>query len=456
MRWRMCVTGASAVIFLTSGTPEAYAGSVVDDHLRGASALSALDAATVPSPGIAIGITSYDSQHNSAQGHQVASNPGSETVHFAWTMWDVIPTPYDETNRFVNYSSWDKPTGTTNQGFNGNSITVGKHGRGGFVRIDVDSDNLCHVTLHQRLEEDYPYSAWHLLFPIEGSALHLDEELAHSEEMPDEVEFLWPDFAVSQNHGAKNAGMDILHVTSTGAVDMGGGYPVWSRRLWYWRYDRGAITPIWEGPVLIDSASALSHTIDACDDSGKVAVAFTSDYATDSLNRMNNVAYRESRTAGDGWLYGYELGESYKNIITAYDDTLGGPEAGEETSVAYDHRGVLHIIFTEQRAPGSEETALKHWSNERGTVCTITEAHYPNPATWGRLDNLGQISLGIGDGATLCRGGVTDNRDYLYVLYTQLGGITPEEEADVSARGYANGELYLTVSPNGGIDWSPP
>ncbi|HUU45600.1 MAG TPA: hypothetical protein VM118_07665, partial [Acidobacteriota bacterium] len=87
---------------------------------------------------------------------------------------------------------------------------------------------------------------------------------------------------------------------------------------------------------------------------------------------------------------------------------------------------------------------------------TITEAHYDNPNTWGRAFNISQISLGIGDGTTPCKGGATTNEDYLYVLYTKLGGETPDEMADVSARGYANGELYLAVSPNGGANWSHP
>ncbi|HUU46275.1 MAG TPA: hypothetical protein VM118_11150 [Acidobacteriota bacterium] len=430
--------------------------SVVDDRRTGATVMSTLDADTMPSPGIAIGITSYDSQHNSAQGHQVASNPGSETVHFAWTMWDVIPSSADETNRFVNYNSWDKPSGTTNQGFNGTSISLGEFARGGMVRIDVDSENRCHAAFHQRIERNYPYSVWCIYFPIEGSALHNDSELPKSSAWPDEVEHLWPDIAVSQNHGLKDTGTDVLHVIGMGMVDAGGGYATPSDRFWYWRCDKGEALPMWEGPILIDSSRSLSYTMDAADDSGKVAIVFTSDYSTDNLNRLNNVAYRESRTSGSGWLNGSELGEAFKNFATAYDDTIGGTQAWTETSTAYDHRGVLHIVYTEQRAPGSEEIALRHWSNERGTIATVAEAYYTNPNTWGRDLNITRISLGIGDGATLCNGGAQSNEDYLYVLYTKLGGETPEEQADVSRLGYANGELYLTASNNNGDVWMRP
>jgi hypothetical protein len=68
------------------------------------------------------------------------------------------------------------------------------------------------------------------------------------------------------------------------------------------------------------------------------------------------------------------------------------------------------------------------------------------------------MTLGIGDGSTTCSAGpgVRSNRNYLYVLYTQFGGPTPEEQADHSLGGYMNGELYLTASENGGDYWSVP
>ena len=451
-RYDLATQRARAREELRPGTT--FAPSAVDDRSGPASLLSVLDADTIPSPGITIGITSYDSQHNYAQGHQVATNPGSETVHFAWTMWDIIPSAGDDANRFVNYCSWDMLNEIILQGPNGVSVTLGEFARGGFVRMDVDSDNLCHAVLHQRLSWDHDYSAWHLLFPIEGSSLHLDSQLPRDSTWTSEIGHLWSDVAVSQNQGLEDSPRDICHVISMGDQDVGAGISLPSERLWYWRWAGEVSGYAWEGPVILDSASTLSYTIDACDNSGKVAVAFTSNYRTDSLNEVNNVVYRESRTEGLGWLDGSELGEGSKNFITTYDD-VSGPRAGAETSTAYDHRGVLHIVFIQQEEPGSERVALRHWSDERGTVATVTEAYYPNPNTWQRSPNISQISLGIGDGATLCQGGAT-NEDYLYVLYTKLGGETLEEQADTSRLGFANGELYLTLSPNGGTTWLPP
>jgi len=427
---------------------------VVNDQVRPASLLSTLDADTMPSPGIAIGITSYDSQHNASQGHQVASIPGSETVHFAWTMWDVIPSSAEEINRFVNYNSWDKPSGSMNQGFNGWMVSLGEFARGGFVRVDVNSDNLFQITFHQRIESDYPYSAWYNFFPIEGSALHLDRELEKNPQYPDEVEHLWPDVAISRTPGG--GGTDVSHVIAEGTVDLGGGMATPSDRIWYWRYDWGAPVRAWEGPVLVDSSRNISYVIHTDGDSGKVAIAFRSSYSTDGYNEVNNVAYRESRNSGQSWLDGTGLGEAYKNFATTFDDP-DGPQAFTEVSIAYDHRSYLHLIFLVQRVANvTEQMALYHWSNERGTLRPIATAHYDNPGTWSRGLNLGQISLGIGDGATLCRGGAQTNANYLYAVYTKLGGEAPEEQTDMSALGRSNGELYLSVSMDHGDNWSIP
>ncbi|HUU46269.1 MAG TPA: hypothetical protein VM118_11120, partial [Acidobacteriota bacterium] len=279
------------------------APSVTDDHRSAATLLSVLDADTLPSPGVAIGITSIDMQHNASQGHQIATIPGSETVHFAWTMWDVIPDDY-ETTRFVNYNSWDKPSGSMNQGFNGTGVSLHEFARGGYVRIDVNSDNLCQMTFHQRIEVASPYLAWYLYFPIEGSALHIDQELIKNQQNPDEFEHVWPDVAISRTPGGGVT--DISHVISDGTVNAGDGYPTPSDRISYWRYDWGAPLPMWEGPVFVDSTRSISYVIHTDGDCGKVAIAFTSDYSTDGLNGVNNVVYRESHTAGTGWIDGTE------------------------------------------------------------------------------------------------------------------------------------------------------
>ncbi|HUU44965.1 MAG TPA: hypothetical protein VM118_04465, partial [Acidobacteriota bacterium] len=153
---------------------------------------------------------------------------------------------------------------------------------------------------------------------------------------------------------------------------------------------------------------------------------------------------------------GTELGPAFRSLITAYNDPTG-PQAWPYVSVAYDHQGTLHIVWTEQRiADISEHTAICHWNSVRQTVRPVAAGYYDNPNVWEKSLNLSQVTLGIGDGSTLCKDGTEANLDYLYVVYMKLGGETPEEQADVSKAGFANGELYLSASADGGHSWSPP
>jgi len=432
-----------AVSFVCLTTAVA-AVSTVDDQQRAATRFA--EAGVLTSPGIQMGITSWDQQHLYSQGHQVAKNPGANTVHFCWTMWDQVPSTPDYI-RFVNYSSWDVPTGTWNQGDDGVCVSLGDFAYGGYSRIDIDRDNLAHLTLSQAIEQVSPLNTWHLLFPIEGSLLHLDEELAYVNTGC--WGMIWPDIAVGNSLSASDA--DVYHIISSGQHGSNE-YCIWRNKIAYWRYDAGAPLPAWEGPVLIDTFGVLGYVIDADDDSGKVAIAYHPGWG----DRVCDVGYKESRTAGAGWINGTELGPGSRNVIAVYEDTLG-PEAYGHLSVAYDHVGGLHIVWDERRtADSGPDVAIKHWSNIRGTVETVTLGYYPNTGTYRYDLNLSKITLGIGDGSTLCNGGAETNEDYLYVVYSKLGGETPEEQADISALGYANSELYLTVSNDGGTQWSTP
>lgn len=125
-------------------------------------------------------------------------------------------------------------------------------------------------------------------------------------------------------------------------------------------------------------------------------------------------------------------------------------------TAAYDHNGALHIVWDEQYGSDqSPQSVLRHWSSASGEVRPVTAALWDASAFNGVFNlNLSKLTLGVGDGSTLC-GGVS-NLNHLYVVYSRFGGHTPAEQGDTSALGYANGELYLNVSADGGHLWSPP
>ncbi|HEX9751353.1 MAG TPA: hypothetical protein VGB22_08745 [candidate division Zixibacteria bacterium] len=434
--------------------------SVVDDRPTAATSAGLQSDALPPLPGAHIANTSYDSQANDSQGHQIARNPGEDFVHMVWTHWDEIPQDVGDRDRFVNYASWDvlgSPGFELYPGFDGVSIGLGDFARAGFGRLDIDSDNLAHTVFHQYPDPGIEnYSAWHVFLPIEGGDVLLPEKLPDSLLSPDITEVLWPDIAITQNNGLpKDNTSDIFHVIAMPICPCGQfGSP--SGDLVYWRWDQA--NPGWPDPIIIDSSNgALSYVIDAADGTDKVAVAFTQNYEA-QWNNLFNLVYRESSSGGLGWFNGTELGNNNREYVTNYtDNTTPGPQVWGHISIAYDHDAVLHIVWDEQRLSNiSDDIAIRHWDDNRQTIDQVALGYYENDANYAGHLNLNKITLGIGDGSAFCSNVGLTNENFLYVTYTKNCGETSEERADTSTQGICNGELYITGSYNSGASWSKP
>ena len=391
-----------------------------------------------PSPGLAIGQTSWDYQHNHSQGYQVARMPGADIVHFAWTDWDRIPTGPQDNEHYFAYNSYTISTNVLNQGFGG--------GCGGwqfcppvsFVNMDVGQRNEASVAVHLQEDVSLPANPWHLGFPIPGNVLHVDDGLGGygSGGCP---EVLWARVAASRDVGNTGVRHIIAHSNITNCpTDL----------LWYWRYNGAA----WTGPVVVDSTPTLGYVMADDRTGNKLAIASHADNHL-SMNGNNNIVYYESQTDGVGWITGSE--PVTQNVITSYSDP-DGAQAWLHISTAYDNAGDLHIVWDEQRvANQTADIAIRHWSSATQTIRPVAIGYWPNEFSSGKFDlNLAKVTLGIGNGGTTCGG--QPNNDYLYVLYTRFGGPTAAEQADHSALGYNNGELYLNVSNDGGQSWSPP
>lgn len=391
-----------------------------------------------PSPGLAIGQSSYDYQHNLSQGYQVARTPGADIVHFTWMAWDRIPTSIDDNDRYLGYNSYTISTNTINQGFGGAFVGLGVLARSGYANIAVSDGNEAAVACHQREDVSLPYNPWRLAYPIPGNVLHIDDGLGgYGWAGCNEVQ--WPRIAVQQ----KAAATDIHHVIAHDANCQ-------SQNLWYWRYNGS----VWQGPVIIDSNYRLGYVLAGDKTSDRAAIVLHTDLEP-QFSGLLNICYYESNTGGMGWLDGSELGPAHKQIITNYSEP-NGPQAWGHISTAYDNDGVLQIVWDEQRlANRTSDVAIRHWNSSSQSINTVALAYWPGEFITGAYSlKLSKVTLGIGDGGTVCGGQPNDN--FLYVLYTRFGGPTPQEEVDHSALGYYNGELYLNVSGDQGLSWSPP
>jgi hypothetical protein len=385
------------------------------------------------SPGLPVATTYWEYQHNNSGGHQIGRVPGSDVVHFTWTEWDHIPVSLTDLDRFVHYGSYSIGAATLNQGFGGAAVSIDAQARGGFSNLAIDPDNTAHVALHQ-LEMLPDSRSWALWFPIPGVSLHIDDQLG---ETPTLKKLWWPKIEAQRNTSAD----DIVHVISHAAPP--------NADLVYWRYNGS----VWQGPVLIDQTPTLGYVVTADETSNRCAIVFH--YVP--IGGLNNVAYYESATDGTGWLTGTELGSGNRKLITNYN-SVGGPQAWVDIAAAYDHNHFLHVVWDEQRIAGfSEETAIQHWTNATSVIRPVTYGYWSTPLHNSAFDlSLSKLSIGIGDGSTLCQGGAQSNNNYVYVLYTKFGGKTAAEQNDASSASFYNGELWLTSSNSGGNTWSPP
>lgn len=400
--------------------------------------ISSATAPPPPSPGLVIGQSSYDYQHNLSQGYQVARTAGADVVHFTWMAWNRIPTSIDDNDRYLGYNSYTISTNTINQGFGGVFCGLGELARAGYANIAVGDGNDAAVACHQREDAALPYNPWHLHYGTPGVALHLDQGLGgYGWAGCSDVQ--WPRIAVQH----KQAAPDIHHLIAHDANCQ-------SQNVWYWRYDGSQ----WQGPALVDSNYRLGYVLAADKGSSRVAIVMHTDIEP-QFGGMLNVCYYESNSNGLGWLDGSELGSGRKNIITNYSDP-NGPQAWGHISTAYDNSGTLQVVWDEQReANRTSDVAIRHWNSSLQSINTVALAYWPGEFITGAYSlKLSKVTLGVGDGGTVCEG--QPNNNFLYVLYTRFGGPTQQEEADHSALGYYNGELYLNVSADRGLSWSPP
>lgn len=426
--------------YITDGAaPRDFDQSIITEPFTtGQQSASASAVPPPPSPGLAMGQTSYDFQGVSASNRRTARVGGASIVHFVWTDLPFIPGQMYEQERYVSYSSYNSNGSVFIQPIGGVFVGLGGQARAGFPTADVWDDNTLQLVMHQRSDVSLSYEPWHLNFPVPGSENHIDEALGGASSLGC-AEVFWPTHATSRD------GDRSIHVVAHSNVN-----DCPTDLIWYWRYNG----TMWTGPVVIDSTGQLSYAV-ADDPSGdKVAVVVHVDNWA-LMNSLNNVGYLESMTDGAGWIAGTE--PKTKNVITNYDDGFG-PSAWLDLTAAYDNAGVLHIAYDEQLITGmTAATSIKHWNSQRQTSRTVTIADWEPAELTGIFNlNLSGLSMGIGDGATMCQGGAESNADYLYLLYHQYGGPTQAEQDDHSLEGYYNAELYLSASTDAGVTWSSP
>ncbi len=418
--------------------------SITQDN---SSATAGLSSVTV-APGLRAGMTIWDVQQDDAAPHQLGTLGGGQYIHFAWTVSDVIPDETHPLYRLLSFQSYNSALGNFIYGTEGFILPDGggdpAQGYAGIVTLDYDDGNHALLTAEMRASPQPPFSDFGSYYWRQSS----------------------PAFAVfteSFLNGSKgvlaNLADDIVHPHVT--VDRQAGtdwYYVVSHtesandNMVMWRYNGS----IWQGPYVIDSTPFLSYNIAADPTSDKIALISNGPPISADPSALSQVMYRLSLSRGDDWgpVNTSGLGDGNRTYITNYADP-SGPSAWAEVVGDYDNSGDLHIVWVEQRRTNvGDQAALRHWNANSNTIATIHQAYWDNTGQNSKRKlNAAFPTIGFGDGSTTCGGG--NNLDYIYVTFVQFGGISALEQADKSAHGYMNGEIYMAASNDHGLHWSP-
>ncbi|UCD64412.1 MAG: hypothetical protein JSW34_02975 [Candidatus Zixiibacteriota bacterium] len=422
------------------------------------------------SPGVTVGATYYDYQHNSSMGRMVGIGPHSgETgfgrVHFGWM---YLPDSVLEYRSYA-YNDFDSDP------LQGPSPPVlfpdPEDYYSGYVNTGVSPDNRAVVGGHvlplqggqQRtmaqihFEQGYKDFSFFVRVP-DSSAYYV----------PDYAEAVWPKFFYQ-------FGTDtVLHVAAK-LYDMSN--PTNYTPTSYFRIVDPENGGSWDYPPRVfDTTVSIAHDIAGSQAGDRVALAWLASlpyeepgcdtcsglsiYEGYLLGQMDNDVYIQiSNDQGLNW-------EPRQNITSAGIGEAGF-KAFSDLSILFDQADNFRIVWNEAPWPADTcvetggfcftgefiegSSRISHWSENMPYIRTVTDHTYPasdscGPPAWGA--NVAKMSVSECDGK-------------LYCIWSQFNDIPNGIDDDCAEWGYAgampsgaaNADIWVTASGDGGLTW---
>ena len=412
--------------------------------------------------GFQISSTAYDYQHNCSMGRQV-EHRGTQYLHFDW-----MDQPLD-------YSlPGDRGVGVQSYDLVDCDILLqagGKRAGGdyeGYVCMDADPGGCAIPIAHGGLDNNQmsPRAYWDFCagaplglftadYPVDKYGWYLTEGTNGGNQN------LWP--IGDMQYGTET----VLHIITT---ESGGdiGDP---QTLSYYRrvgpYLAGGGS--WSAQRLLDTVMNINPVIATSTTTDKVAIVWNApaDYYNDRIDdwtqNQNDIWYVVSTMQGADWIAGisnqrsisYDLDHGFTHAganITQYD-SMSDWKAYCNISALYTTDDELHIIWGCRRWDGDSilyrrRSGIFHWSTKAGAdlIRTVVKAEW----------DTGGECYGHTWGSDVDKGSISECDGRLYVLYTQFGTEDlPCWDID-SANSVINGELFMTVSGNDGLNWDRP
>ena len=422
------------------------------------------------SPGVYLGYTYYDYQHNGTIGRMTdwgphLPNPAWQTsdawIQFAWMH---LPLNVLE-NRSYAYRYYNVGLGAFNTDF----VTIQSAGEyAGYVGLDVDQTGRAivggHVQTGDGHYEPHFYSDWQAGY---GSF-----DFGEQERVPDELagyyslgndECIWPKFRLQE--GTDTVLHVIAQMSEANAAD--------PQATYYFRM----VDPFlgtgneWDSPpYVIDTIFDLSHDIAASRTTNMVALVWTGNLpnegdcdtctgtSTIHVQWDNDVLYQVSDDQGASW--------NPKVNLTRAQNGVAGFRAYTDLSCLIDSDDYLHILWFGTNWPADAATEgwlpegrLFHWSD------AFDDLEFPAPiirtvedAVWGAFWDDIECWSGAWNG-NIAKMSISECDGKMYALWTQFQDPVNGIFDDCAARypedpsGAANGDLWISVSSDYGLTW---
>ncbi|MFQ5607756.1 MAG: hypothetical protein ACE5GA_07395, partial [Candidatus Zixiibacteriota bacterium] len=407
----------------------------------------------VPDPvrGLTVGCSFYEYQKNGTMDRQIGTTDPTHVINFTWMNQDNNSATG---GRNVKYEAYDPSSGALGDGTGGQDIggDLIPPNRSGYTTIDAATDGTA-INAHH----------WDKNFGVAGSRFKVNVFQNQTPSLADfvggEVDTLiydtislfqagdqniWPRVAYT------NGATPVTHVVA--ATD--------NTTTNYFTYTRRVGTGAWEPAFIFGFSGSRSASVTAARASNDVAIYWAGGRGDKTPNNCsidqsdgtlagqwdNDMYFMKSTDAGANW--------GLCQNITLRDSAQGFAPNARTTGV-FDLSGVLHLAWNAAQWPGPGQpftfrSRIFHWDESSATVRTVHDAVW-DPTTC----NSGAFKLNQGEVQ------ITECASKLYVTFA-LYAPTPigrDDDCSVTASsapgGAANGDLWVSVSDNGGFNWDP-
>jgi len=444
----------------------------------------ALGEVATNSPGRVMCPTTLSFMHYGTMGRQVAHR-GVPWVHFVWMYEYQFAFT---TTRAVNYNAYNLSTCVLEGGISGWSINILK---AGFCNIDVYTptgaslpaahEGVSPESLFSRVYYDFwnvgPSGLFYSDTPLDRWGWYLSDGTQGSIPNPN----IWP--KIAYQYGTE----EVIHMVTTesGGPDEGPKTCSYYRKI-------GEYSPnwLWSDQLVIDTVITVSVNVIASTISDRVAIVWMApcEYRRDKGFAYefkgpwyNDLWVALSDNQGQEWVDRIGTGVSLAHSIDPglwgyYDPYVGGNvtkfdslgidepygnwQGYNEVEGIFDTDDKLHLLFMCNKILESEGTiyprdhhaAIFHWTEEYG------DAYYrPVVVDQADIAEDNDICETNAWGLDLLRVSLAQCDGKLYAVWTQFGSLdancTDMALADAKGNRYQNGELYMAVSPDNGMNW---